>query len=105
MRICYCILLGLFMGALVMSGCHSNPREDARIESYPVIGHLETVDKTVTIYSGPEQPVYSVLSASGQILADNLTADQVVARFPELTELVQQGYAELDARFYQTEHD
>jgi hypothetical protein len=93
------------MGTLVMSGCRPNAREDTRIESYPVIGHLETVDKTVTIYSGPEQPVYSVLSASGQILADNLTADQVVARFPELTELVQQGYAELDARCYPSRED
>jgi hypothetical protein len=88
------------MGILVTGGCHPNAREDAQIESYPVIGHLKTVDKTVTIYSGPEQPVYSVLSTSGQILADNLTVDQVVARFPELTKLVQQGYAELDARFY-----
>ena len=64
----------------------------------PIIGHLETRDKRITVRSGPDGPVYTVKSDDGKILAEGVPQSQLLARFPELESLVEHGIAADDAR-------
>ena len=48
---------------------------------------LQTRDNLITIYSGEKDLLYSVSTESGISLADQLTASELKARFPELYEI------------------
>ena len=60
---------------------------------FPVIGYLEKRDRTITIKSGPKGPVYSVKTADGKVLCENLSADQLRAQAPELREFLKTAVA------------
>ncbi len=55
---------------------------------FPVIGHIEKRDRTITIKAGPKGTVYSVKSADGKVLFENLTEEQLRAQAPELHEFI-----------------
>ena len=60
---------------------------------FPIIGHIEKRDRTITIKSGPKETIYSVKSADGKVLCNNLTLEQLRAQSPELHEFVKTAVA------------
>jgi hypothetical protein len=64
---------------------------------FPVIGHLKTKDKLITIRRGADGPLYTVETKDGEILAVNLPAGKLYAEFPELKSLLERGMAVEDA--------
>lgn len=76
-------------------------------ENLPVIGHLETRDRLITIKAGPNGAVYTVRSKAGKILATDATLDQLKAQLPEVHDFLKSGVAGksggsgalMDARF------
>jgi hypothetical protein len=60
---------------------------------YPVIGYLEKQDRTITIKSGPNSALYSVRTADGKALLENVTLEQVRAQAPELHEFLKSAVA------------
>jgi hypothetical protein len=60
---------------------------------YPVIGYLEKRDRTITIKAGPKGPLYSVKTAAGKVLCENLSAEQLRAQAPELSEFLRTAVA------------
>ena len=59
----------------------------------PVIGHLETRDKFVTIQSGPTGLRYLVKTKDGKVLHENLSEEQLKAQAPEIHELIKTSVA------------
>jgi hypothetical protein len=51
---------------------------------YRVIGYIEKQGQTITIKAWPSGPVYSVKTAAGKVLCENLTREQLMAQAPEL---------------------
>ena len=71
---------------------------------YPVICYLEQRDRTITVKAGPKGPVYCVKAASGKVLYDNLSLEQLSAQAPALGEFLKTSIAgppgtKGDARF------
>ena len=60
---------------------------------FPVIGYLEKRDRTITIKAGPKGPLYSVRTADGKALCENVSGDQLRAQAPELAEFLKTGVA------------
>src|SRR3982751_3552732 len=56
--------------------------------NFPVIGHIEKRHRTITIKSGPKGTVYSISTADGKVLFENLSAEQLRAKAPDLNELI-----------------
>jgi hypothetical protein len=67
--------------------------------NYPVIGHIEKRDRTITIKSGPKGTVYTVKTDTGKILCENASLEQLRAQAPELHEFIKTAVAgKADAR-------
>ncbi|MDP6470356.1 MAG: DUF4974 domain-containing protein [Pseudomonadales bacterium] len=62
--------------------------------SEPVVGHLKTRDKVITIRAGEGGPLYTIKSEGGAILAADLTHEELAAKFPDLKRVVQGGIAD-----------
>ena len=60
----------------------------------PVIGHLETRDRILTIQSGPDGLRYLVMTKEGQVLHENLSEEQLKAQVPEIHELIKTSVAD-----------
>jgi hypothetical protein len=60
---------------------------------YPVVGYLAGRDRTITIKAGPKGPVYSVKTAEGMVLCENLSANQLRAQSPELADFLKSAVA------------
>ena len=60
---------------------------------FPVVGYIEKRDRTITIKAGPKGPVYSVKTADGKVLYENLSREQLSARAPELGEFIKTAVA------------
>ena len=60
---------------------------------YPVICYLEQRDRTITVKAGPKGRVYSVKTADGKILYDNLSIEQLSAQAPKLGEFLKTSVA------------
>jgi len=60
---------------------------------FPVIGHIERRDRTITIKAGLKGTLYSVRSADGAVLFENLSAEQLRAKAPELDEMIKTAVA------------
>jgi L-ascorbate metabolism protein UlaG (beta-lactamase superfamily) len=58
-----------------------------------VIGYLESRNRVITIKSGPKGPVYNVATKDGKLLFENVSADQLRARAPEIHDLLKTGVA------------
>jgi len=71
----------------------SSPSTAPRPGDYPVIGYLEKQDRTITIKSGPKGTLYSVKTADGKTLLENVTLEQVRAQAPELHEFLKTAVA------------
>lgn len=60
---------------------------------YPVICYLEQRDRTITVKAGPKGPVYCVKAASGKVLYDNVSLEQLSAQAPALGEFLKTSMA------------
>ena len=60
---------------------------------YPVICYLEQRDRTITVKAGPQGPVYCVKTASGKVLYDNVSLEQLSAQAPSLGEFLKTAIA------------
>jgi len=72
-----------------------------KTSDFRVIGYIEKRDRTITIKSGPKGTVYSVKTPEGKVLFENLSAEQLRARAPELHEFIKTAVAggnKIDAR-------
>ena len=76
---------------------YKDNRASKDMSGYPVIGHLKTRDKIITIRTGPDGPLYTVETKDGEILAVNYSAEKLYAKFPELKNVLEQGIAVDDA--------
>lgn len=66
---------------------------NAAVPDFPIIGYIEKQDRTITIKSGPKETIYSVKSADGKLLCNNLTLEQLRAQLPDLHEFVKTAVA------------
>ena len=64
----------------------------------PVIVHLATRDRVITISSGIDGPVYTVKTRDGKILGEKLSADALHARFPEIEKFMDTTLAGQDEK-------
>jgi hypothetical protein len=60
---------------------------------FPGICYLEQRDRTITVKAGPKGPVYSVKSADGKVLYENLSIEQLSAQAPKLGEFLKTAVA------------
>ena len=60
---------------------------------YPVIGHLEKRDRIITIKSGPKETLYTVKSADGKVLCENVSVEALRAQAPELHDFIKTAMA------------
>ena len=58
------------------------------------IGQMKTRDKLITIRTGPDGPLYTVKSEDGKVLAADLPAADISAKFPDLKGVVEGGVAD-----------
>jgi hypothetical protein len=63
------------------------------VPDFPIIGHIEKQDRTITIKSGPNGTIYSVKSTDGKVLCNNVTLDQLRAKSPGLQDFVKTAVA------------
>jgi hypothetical protein len=75
------------------SKASDNAATNKTATDFPVIGYIEKRDRTITIKSGPKGTIYSVKSADGKLLCNNLTLEQLRAQAPELHEFVKTAVA------------
>ena len=66
---------------------------NSALSDFPIIGHIEKQDRTITIKAGPTGTIYSVKSADGKILCNNVTLEQLRAQSPDLHEFVKTAVA------------
>ncbi len=98
--VCVCFQLHIVDYAIAQQTSISNPANNVpadQIEEGGVIGHIQTRDKTITIRSGSDGPLYTVKSVDGKVLAVDLSLDDLYAEFPDLKEIVENGLAGDDA--------
>ncbi|HZI51563.1 MAG TPA: hypothetical protein VFE29_07045 [Terriglobia bacterium] len=66
---------------------------------FVVMGHLQHRDRIVTVKSGPSGRVYSVQTADGTLLFENLTAEQLKTESPQIHDFIEgatvHGHADL----------
>ena len=60
---------------------------------FPVIGYLEGRGRTITIKAGPKGPLYSVRTAEGKVLCENLSKEQLSAKAPEIGDFLKNAVA------------
>ena len=60
---------------------------------YPVICYLEQRGRTITVKAGPKGPLYSVKTADGKVLYENLSIEQLTAQAPKLGEFLKTAVA------------
>jgi len=65
----------------------------APTDALPVVGHLATRDRLITIEISPQGPRYTVRHKDGRVLHQSLSEKELQTRAPELHRLVKQGVA------------
>ena len=74
------ILASLFVALAATASAADNNRSPA------ILGHLETKDRVVTLWAGP-QPRYTVRTKDGKVLGDKISAADLRARYPNLARI------------------
>jgi hypothetical protein len=65
----------------------------AAASDFPVIVYLERRGQTITVKAGRKGPVYSIKTAEGKTLFENLSTEQLRAQAPELQEFIKTALA------------
>lgn len=90
------IKLLLSIALIITIGLSQSAYSAGKLSS-AIIGHLLDKDKLITIVSGNGGPVYTVKEVGGEILATGIPASILFARFPELKNVIEHGFAGNDA--------
>jgi hypothetical protein len=99
----------LAVWVIAMAGCTSSPETRGAGKSHQrwavpansdhvVIGYLEKRDRVITIKAGPHGALYSVATKEGKVLFENLSAEQLKAKAPEIHDLFETGIARSPGR-------
>jgi hypothetical protein len=59
-----------------------------------IIGRLKTRDRVITITSGSDGPLYTIESKDGEMIATNLSGEELATRFPALYEKIEKSLAD-----------
>ena len=59
-----------------------------------VIGRLKTRDQVITITAGPDGPLYTIESKEGELIATNISGEELASRFPDLHEKIEKSLAD-----------
>ena len=59
-----------------------------------VIGRLKTRDQVITITAGPDGPLYTIESKEGELIAINISGEELASRFPDLHEKLEKSLAD-----------
>ena len=71
--------------AIPSAAVSAAPKPTTTASKYPVIVHVVSRDKTVTVSSGPKGPVYSLaLNDGGKVLLADASAEEFAKAQPEL---------------------
>lgn len=102
LRVCIVVTVGLGVGCRGDSpdrddsagrgGSSSRQTSDVQLPG-PVIAHLRTVDRLVTIYAGVTGPEFRVHTVEGEVVAKDLRTADFRARFPNLYDLYRASLA------------
>ena len=90
------VILILCWIVLVGSGCDNrsarlqNQKPEHKLQ---VIVHLEMRNEVVTVMSGHEAPVYTVMTKDGRILVQHLSEHELQAKLPNIYHLLKTSYA------------
>jgi len=84
--------IALIGGLLVAATIVSDPRDSSaeqtnewfNANSFPKIGELVGQQYVVRLYAAPEGTLYTVCSLDGDVLAQDLTSDEVTRVFPDI---------------------
>jgi len=60
---------------------------------FPIIGYIEKQDREITIKAGPKGTLYSVKTADGKVLFENISSEQLRAQAPDLQEFIKTAVA------------
>jgi hypothetical protein len=69
------------------------PEEGERSKG-SVIGSLKTRDQVITITVGPDGPLYTIKSKEGDVIALNISGEELASRFPDLHEKMEKSLAD-----------
>jgi len=69
------------------------PPSDLRI-----VGYIEKRDRTIVIKASSKGPFYSVKTADGKVLFENVSSEQLRAQAPELHDFIKTAVAGADAK-------
>jgi hypothetical protein len=104
-KIQHTIVLLALISCLCLSACRQDSGTftdgPSANPAAPVIGQLKTRDKLITVRIGQDGPLYKVTSNEGVVLAEDLPEKELVAKFPELKQVIERGmadWADLDLR-------
>lgn len=89
------VSLSLLVFALLLPACDkagtgtegSPPTEEAF--THPPVGVIKAADYAVTLHTGPDGPLYTIVNEEGERVALEITRQQLAAEFPELNEELQ----------------
>jgi len=88
-------LVILVAAPLVIAETPAAPQPAAAQTNAPpadTLGFIETRDQSIEIKAG-DTGSYTVRTKDGKVLADNISASQLQAQFPQLHQIVRYGYA------------
>lgn len=68
--------------------------EEGKQTKGSVIGRLKTRDLVITITTGPDGPLYTIESKEGELIAPNLSGEELASRFPTLYEKIEKSLAD-----------
>ena len=94
MTICAAVLAPMFitaqlLGSSVVVAQNNNDAGVMVDVEATVTGQLKTRNYLVTIYAGPEGPLYTVLDADGNVQGIKLSPSLLAARFPVLKSIIE----------------
>ena len=59
-----------------------------------LIGSLKTNEKIINVLSGKSGPMYTIKTIGGEILAENLSKQEAIDKFPEIKAILERGIAD-----------
>ena len=73
----------------VVNGAPESPGND----SFPVLFHLKTRNRFITVRCGADGPIYTIKDHKGNILSENVPDSVLRAKFPEIHGIFDSGIA------------
>ncbi len=91
------VILILFWLILIGSGCGEQSgrvQTENTKDNFPVIVYLKTRNEVVSIMSGYQGTVYTVMTKEGRIIVKNLSENELQVKLPNLYHFLKTSYAD-----------